>query len=100
MVSTRLGLKATVGWRICATHRLPTAWERDLASSDHEAPEQLKPRLVLEQLSWKIEQLSSTSFRNLHTAINRARRQSSDLWVRAMVPLVGRAKGQVMALTW
>ena len=54
MVSTRLGLKATVGWRICATHRLPTAWERDLASSDHEAPEQLKPRLVLEQLSRQI----------------------------------------------
>ena len=35
-----------------------------------------------------------------HTATNRARRQSSELWVRAMVPLVAPEKRQAKQPTW
>jgi hypothetical protein len=43
---------------------------------------------------------SATTFRNLHTPANQPRSQLSELWERATVPPVGRAKRQDMALTW
>ena len=43
---------------------------------------------------------STTLFRNLHTAANRARRQSSEAWLRATVSLAAPAKRQVKEPTW
>ena len=43
---------------------------------------------------------SATTFRNLHSPSKSQLGESSELWARAMVPLVEPAKPQIMRLTW
>ena len=79
--------------RACAAYRLLTTQELDLSSSRSETPRYLKLRLAFQHSS-------ALSFRNLHTATNRAHGQLSKLWLPATGPLATPAKRQGKQPTW
>ena len=86
-------------WRVCAAHQLLRARELDLARCGLKTHGLLRSALTVMPFSGS-RSPSRTTFRNLHTPANRHHGESSDLWVRVKMPLVGPAMRQVVAPTW
>ena len=82
--------------RVCAAYRLQIAQELGMSHSGLKTPRYLKITAAFSSFCSS----SAMSYRNLHTATNRAHGQLSKLWLLATEPLATPAKRQGKQLTW
>ena len=86
---------APVVGRVCAAHRLPTAWELDLCSSDLRTPKYLKLRQLSQHIDDVVPQPAHKS-QSVERSVKRAMRASYGAtgWARKV------AGHAAVRLTW